>query len=269
MNRVATWLGSMSVVLSALGCGGSPTVPANVAAPKPKLHIAAASDLQVALPVLAERFTKRTGTEVSLTFDASGRLARQIKEGAPYDVFLAANRSFVQGLADDGLVQPNSVHPYALGSLVLAIYPEVAGAVQSIADLSLPEVKKIALANPATAPYGAAGKQALERAGLWAKLEPRIVQSDSVRQALQFVETGNAEAGLVGKSGALASKKIQVVDVDKGLYDPIVQALGIVARTKLSSDAQRFCEFMLSQEGQAGLLEFGFEKADGVANKSQ
>lgn len=263
--RGVLWLWMVS---AALGCGASPTVPAKVAAPGAPLRVAAASDLQTALPVLAERFTKQTGIEVSLTFDSSGRLAQQIKEGAPFDVFLAANQTFVQGLADDGAVRPDSVHPYALGALVLAVHPDAGTAIQSIADLTRPEVKKIGLANPATAPYGAAGKQALERAELWDKVQPKIVQSDSVRQALQFVETGNAEAGLVGKSSALASKAVRIVEVDKALYDPIVQGLGIVARTKLPSEAQQFTDFVLGNEGQDGLIEFGFARVEPVSTKS-
>lgn len=260
MLRAAVWLSGIAIACLATGCGGSPTVPAKVAAPGPPLRIAAASDLQAALPVLGERFTKQTGIALSLTFGASGQLAEQVKGGAPFDVFLAANESFVKTLADAGTVQANSVRPYALGSLVVAVYPDSGASIQSVADLSRPEVKKIALANPATAPYGAAGKQALERAQLWETVQPRIVPSESVRQALQFVETGNAEAGLVGKSIALASKKVRIVEVDRKLYDPIVQALGIVAGSKRPKDAQRFCEFLLSQEGQDGLMEFGFSK---------
>lgn len=257
------------IVLTALGCGGSPAVPEKAAPPRSPLRIAAASDLQTALPVLAERFTKRTGVEVSLTFESSGRLAQQIKEGAPFDVFLAANQAFVKGLADAGAVRPDSVRPYALGALVLAVHAEAGPAVRSISDLTRPEVKKIGLANPATAPYGAAGKQALERAELWDMVQTKIVQSDSVRQALQFVETGNAEAGLVGKSSALASKGVRIVEIDKSLYDPIVQGLGIVAGTKLPSEAQQFADFVLSDEGQEGLVEFGFTRVGPASEKSR
>lgn len=259
MVRAGVRLLELTIIITIIGCGGGPTVPANATAPAP-LRIAAASDLQTALPVLGERFTKQTGIELSLTFGASGQLAEQIKGGAPFDVFLAANQSFVKQLADEGDVRPDSVQPYALGSLVLSVHPEVSESVHALADLAKPAVKKIALASPATAPYGAAGKQALERAKLWATIEPKVVPSESVRQALQFVETGNAEAGLVGKSIALASRKVRVVEIDRALYDPIVQGLGIVARSKRADDARRFCDFMLSVEGQDGLAEFGFAK---------
>ena len=108
-----------------------------------------------------------TQIEVSPTFGASGQLAEQIKAGAPFDVFLAANQTFVEDLAAGGFVRPESVRAYARGTLVLVVHRDAAEAIRSLADLTKPEVKKIALANPAFAPYGAAGKQALERAGLW------------------------------------------------------------------------------------------------------
>ena len=228
------------------------------ATPKPEpLHVAAASDLREALPVLARRFTETTHVEVVPIYGASGQLAEQIKAGAPFDVFLAANRKFVEDLAAGGFVRPSSVVPYAQGTLVLAVHRESGAAIQELADVSKPEIKRIALANPAFAPYGAAGKQALERAGLWADVEPRIVQAESVRQALQFVETGNAEVGLVGKASA-AGAPVRVVAIDPALYDPIIQGLGIVARTR-SRSAEAFSAFVLGTEGQKILADFGFK----------
>ncbi len=250
------------LVLAALGwasgCGNSQQPPA--AAPKPEpLRVASASDLQTALPVLAARFTKKSGVEVSPTFGASGQLAEQIKAAAPFDVFLSANRSFVEDLAKDGAVVPESVSTYAFGSLVLAVHPDSGASIHALTDLSSsPDIKRIAIANPAFAPYGVAGKQALERSEVWKKVEPKIVQTESVRQALQFVETGNAEAALVGKSIASASRKVRLIEIDRALYKPIVQGLGIVTRTKRLPDAQKFVDFLLSVEGQNGFAEFGF-----------
>ncbi len=225
------------------------------------LRIAAASDLQLALPKLLDRFQAGTGIVLTPVFLASGKLAEQIKQGAPFDVFMAANESFVRDLADGGFIRPESVHPYVRGSLVLAVYHELGETVRSLADLDKPEVKKIALANPATAPYGKAGKQALERASLWEKLQPKIVQADSVRQALLYAQKGDAEAALVGRAIA-AVPEIRAVEIDPGLYDPIVQALGIVQATNRRTDAEAFARFVLGAEGQAILKEFGFQPAE-------
>ena len=133
------------------------------------MRIAAASDLQLALPKLRDRFQARTGIATELAFGASGRLAEQIKAGAPFDVFLAANQAFVRDLADGGSSSPNRSIPTP-GDRWCWPFSMSWDQVRSLADLTKPELKKIALANPATAPYGKAGKQALERAGLWARL---------------------------------------------------------------------------------------------------
>jgi molybdate transport system substrate-binding protein len=219
--------------------------------------VAAASDLQTVLPRISERFQARTGIATSFTFGASGQLAEQIKQGAPFDVFLAANESFVRDLAGGGFIRPDSVHAYARGSLVLAINRDAGVEVRSLADLTRPEIKKIALANPATAPYGKAGKQALERSGLWDQLQPRIALAESVRQALVYAQKGDAEAALVGRAIA-AAPEVRVVEIDTGLYDPIIQALGIVSETKRLADAEQCARFVLGEEGQGILKEFGF-----------
>jgi molybdate transport system substrate-binding protein len=243
-------------LVAAIGCDGTRAKPG----PPAPLRIAAASDLQVALPKLKDQFQASTGIATELSFGASGRLAEQIKAGAPFDVFLAANQAFVRDLAEGGFVKRESVHHYARGSLVLAVYHELGDQVRSLADLTKPELKKIALANPATAPYGKAGKQALERAGLWAQLEPKIVLADSVGQALLYAQKGDAEAALVGR--AIASVPgVQVVEVDPQLYDPIVQALGIVAASSRTADAEQFARFVLGEDGQRILRESGFAPA--------
>ncbi len=250
------------------GCGkpARDAIPdsAAKAGPPGPLRVAAASDLQAALPKLAERFRARNGIAITPAFQSSGVLSQQIKQGAPFDVFLSANESFVRDLAGGGFIRPGSVHAYARGSLVLAVYGELGGRVESLADLTRPEVKKIALANPETAPYGRAGKQALERAGLWGKLQPRIVIAESVRQALLYAQKGDAEAALVGRAIADVPE-VRAIEVDAGLYDPIVQALGIVATTPRPADAEAFAAFVLGEEGQAILKQYGFRagRADG------
>jgi molybdate transport system substrate-binding protein len=252
--------------ISMSGCGaekGAATAPSSgqekpSAAPAAQpLRIAAASDLQLALPRLAKAFQDATGIEVSSSFLASGQLAAQIEQGAPFDVFMAANQTFVRDLASGGFITADSVQPYANGSLVLAVFRELGPDVGGLSDLANPAVKKIALAQPETAPYGKAGKQALERAGLWETLKPKIVFAESVRQALLYAQKGDAEVALVGR--ALAGvPEVVTVDVDRTLYDPIVQALGIVAASKRPADGRRFAAFVLSDRGQAILKEFGF-----------
>jgi molybdate transport system substrate-binding protein len=238
--------------LATVGCGGAEKPPPAASGP---LRVAAASDLREALPVLAARFTEKTGVAVVPTFGASGQLVEQIRAGAPFDLFLSANVKFVQDLAQAGLIRPSSVKPYARGTLVLAVHHEAGGAIETLADLRKAEVKKIALANPALAPYGIAGKQALERAGLWEDVRPKIVQAESVSQALEYVRTGNAEAGFVGRS-IVGGRQVRVLVVDPALYDPIVQGMGIVASPRTET-AEAFHAFILGPEGRKILADHG------------
>lgn len=278
-RAVHAWLIAV-IGFATWGCGDSgrnpPAAPLTTEAqgnpsPGSPLRIAAASDLQAALPELANRFRAMTGIESSLTFGPSGQLAEQIKQGAPFDVFLSANESFVRNLAAGALIMPDSVRPYARGSLVLAVYHTFGEQVRSLNDLSIPQVRKIALANPATAPYGKAGKQALERAGLWEKVQPKIVFAESVRQALLYAQRGDAEAAIVGKAIANVPE-IRTVQIDATLHDPIIQALGVVRATSRVADAEHFVRFVLDQEGQSILKEFGFASPGeelGAASREQ
>ena len=264
-HRVALWITAaiawfvIAVTIASIvpGCGGAAAEPA-------RLRVAAASDLEHALPILAAAFRSRGGVEVVPSFGASGQLAEQIRQGAPFDVFLSADRKFVERLAGEGIVKPDSVRPYAQGSLVLALDAKSALDVKGLADLAQPGIKFVAIANPETAPYGRAAKQALERAGLFESIRPKLVQAGSVRQALQMVQSGNAEVGIVGRSIADA-KGIRSVPLPSDGYDPIVQHLGVVARPARSEDAAKFVDFLLSADGQGMLADFGFAKPSEAA----
>jgi len=249
MNRRYCLLSMLALALAA-GCGRPSTgiVP---------LRIAAASDLQVALPEVLDAFRKSTGVEAESTYGASGQLAAQIRQGSPVDLFLAANRTYVDDLAKSGDIQSDSVRPYAVGALVLAVRAESTGLVRSLADLAKPEVARVAIANPEIAPYGAAAKQALQRAGLWAAVEPKLAVAGSVRQALEAVRSGNADAGLVGRS-LVAGDAVAVVEVDVKFYDPLVQGLGVVASSSRGEDAVRLSAFILGAEGRSILARHGF-----------
>ena len=242
----------LPLALMAAGC--EPPAP-----PLPQVRVAAASDLQQALPILASAFRQAHAIEVVPTFGASGQLAEQVRQGAPFDVFLSANRDFVDGLAKAGVVKPGSVRPYARGELAMAVNKIWGVKLWSLQDLTRPEVKKIAIANPETAPYGMAAKQALRRAGLWDSLKPKIVPAESVRQALQFVQSGNAEVGLVGRSIADVPEAV-AVRLPLDAYDPIIQALGVVARADHPDEAALFVDFLLSEVGQGILRDLGFGK---------
>jgi molybdate transport system substrate-binding protein len=222
------------------------------------LRVAAASDLQGVLPSLTDRFTASSGVTVTSVFGASGQLAQQIRQGAPFDVFLSANMAFIRDLTKEGLIESDTVGAYARGRLVLVVNRDVKATIEGLADLSRPEVKRVAIANPETAPYGLAARQALEKSGLWERLRPKLAEAESVRQALQYVQTGNAEAGLVAHSVA-GVPEVRSTEVDPALHEPILQGLGVVARSDHGESARKFTRFLLGGEGREVLVSHGFE----------
>jgi molybdate transport system substrate-binding protein len=166
--------------------------------------------------------------------------------------------AFVRDLAGDGLIEPDTVRPYARGRLVLVVNRASGVTVEGLAALARPEVKRVIIANPGFAPYGRAARQVLERAGLWEGLKPKLVQAETVRQALQYVQTGSAEVGLVAHSVA-GVPEVRPIGIDPALYEPILQGLGVVARSSRGDPARQFARFLLGGEGQKILASYGFD----------
>ncbi len=214
------------------------------------LTVAAAADLIQAQPELAAAFEKRSQVRVIFSPGASGELAQQIANGAPFDVFLSANEKYVKDLVENGFVFSNSVVVYAQGRLGLWSRD---GKVGSLNELNEAKVRIVALPNPRFAPYGLAAQQLLEAVGLWKTLQPKIVLGENVSQAMQFAETGNADAVIT--SWTLVARRGGVLLPAE--HAPILQAAGIVARTKLPELARRFVEFLRSPEGRAVLAKHG------------
>lgn len=252
MHRAASL--ALMTLLAVAGCSGWPGDAGSARRP---LRIAAAADLQRALPDVLAAYGDRDGPVAPPTFGASGDLAEQIRGGAPFDVFLSADLTLPKALEGEGHVEAGSVVPYARGSLVLLVHPDVAAAVASLADLAKPEVRKVAIANPEVAPYGKAARAALEKAGLWEPLQAKIVPAGSVSQASLHVEEGNADAALVSRS-LVAGAKSKAVEVDPALYPPRMQGLGITARSPNKARAREFIAFLLGEEGRRVLAGHGF-----------
>jgi molybdate transport system substrate-binding protein len=223
-----------------------------------ELLVAAAADLSYAFDEIGALFEAQTGARVTFSYGSSGLLASQIEGGLPADIYSSADTRYVDQLAEKGLIVPGSERVYALGRLALASATRSGLALNALSELRRPEVKQIAIANPQHAPYGRAAQEALKSAGLWAELEPRIVYGQNVRQATQFVESGNAEAGLIALSLAINSSDLTYVLVDDSLHLPIRQELAIVAGTNNEELARRFVAFLTGAEGQAVMEKYGF-----------
>jgi molybdate transport system substrate-binding protein len=224
--------------------------------------VAAAASLHGVMTRLVAGHEARGEGPVTLVFGASGQLAQQITNGAPYDVFLSANRAWVERLMRGDHVRPGTVTPFAAGRLVLllATHAELENA-PALADgavlarLRGDAFRHIALANPAHAPYGVAARQALQRAGLWEALGDKLVYGENVRQAQQFVESGNADAGLVALS-LLGQPHGVWREVDHRLYAPVEHTYAIARDAPHPAAAAAFTR-MLATPAAARILESG------------
>jgi molybdate transport system substrate-binding protein len=186
---------------------------------------------------------------VVFTLASSGSLAHQVENGAPFDVFLSANDQYVKDLAASGHVDPSSVIVYATGRLALWSRD---GSVKSLDDLKKPSVKHLAIPNPEHAPYGVAARQALEDRKLWTQIQPKIVYGENVSQALQFAESGNADAVITSWT-LLKGRGILLPD---SWHKPIRQAGAVVKSSRQTALAQEFLKFLASPEGRK-ILESG------------
>jgi molybdate transport system substrate-binding protein len=226
--------------------------------------IAAASNLNVALPEVARQFARDDGARVDLVFGASGALTRQIRDGAPFEMFLAADEEFPDKLAAAGLTRDSGV-VYAVGRLVifapkgspLSPDEQLAGLTRS---LSAGAVRRFAIANPEVAPYGRAAEAVLRKRGLWEPLRPYLVLGDTIAQAAQFATTGNAAGGIIAYSLVLAPGL-----ADRGTYallpetdhPPLRQKMVLLKRA--GPVAERFFQYLQSSKAQAILRRYGFE----------
>lgn len=223
------------------------------------VRVAAAADLAHAFPEVGRAFEAQTGQKVEFSFGASGLLAKQLADGAPYDVFAAANSSFVDEAVAAGACDGATKAQYARGRLVAWVSKSKGIAPPTtLAELRSDRFVKIAIANPEHAPYGRAAKQALQRAGVWQAVEPKIVYGENVVQTMQFAESGNAEVALVALSLARAHPDGAAVDIDASLHDPLDQALVACSRGKASEPGRAFAQFVNSPSGRAIMTRFGF-----------
>ncbi len=228
-----------------------------------EITVAAAADLNYAMKDLAAQFQQKTGNKVSLSFGASGNFYSQIQGGAPFDAFFSADADYPQKLAAAGKVDKGSVRTYALGHLVLWIpNSSTLDLLKLKMDVLLdPSVRKIAIANPEHAPYGRAAIAALEHYQFKGLLDDKLVLGENVSQAAQFVQSGNAQAGLIAESLAMSppmKSAGRFWELSADSYPEIQQAAGILTSSKRKATAQAFVDFVTSPEGARILQQYGF-----------
>jgi len=243
---------ALGALLLALLC------PAALPAAPPPLLISAAAALRDVCECLEPEFEAAAGIPVQFNFGATGKLAAQIEQGAPVDLLLEADTAAPGRLETLGLALPGSLAVYARGRLALWWPAEWGLDFGGLEDLGRGEVRRIALADPRLAPYGLAAEQALRAAGLWERLQPRLVFAENVAQALQYAETGNAEAALVAFSLCRQAQGRWIM-VPAELHQPLDQALVLVRDSPRVREARSFAAFLLGTQGQGILRSFGYE----------
>lgn len=248
---------AVAIVTCATACAAAPPPPA----------IAAASDLSFALTDIANRFTRDHGGRVNLVFGSSGVLTRQIRDGAPFELFLSADEAFVDQLVTAGLTRDRGM-PYALGRIVLFA---PAGSPLTPAEgldglgrlFNGGQAGRLAIANPEHAPYGRAAEAALRTHGIWDAVSPHLVLGENVSQAAQFATTGNTIGGIIAYSLALAPPL-----KDRGTYalipaedhPPLRQRMVLLNRAGAVAD--RFYRYLQEPEARAILQRYGFALPD-------
>jgi molybdate transport system substrate-binding protein len=222
-----------------------------------EILVAAAASLQFAFQDIATLYEQETGHHVRLVFGSSGQLTQQIENGAPYDLFVAANQEYVDRLVGQDLAVGDSVMVYARGRIVLAANRQAELKVEQLEDLLDPAVRHIAIANPQHAPYGLAAQQALQTAGLWEQVQDKLVLAENVRQALQYVQSGDAQAGIIALSEANVPE-ISWVLIDEALHVSLDQSLAVLVSAREPELARQFAAYINGPTGRPIMRLYGF-----------
>ena len=224
----------------------------------PKLRIAAAADLTLAFKEIATQFEQETKIPTEITFGSTGTTAMQIENGAPYDVFAAADVSYIDGLNKKGLILDGTQQLYGQGRIGIATLKGSNLEIKELKDLmDNPKIKKIAIAEPSHAPYGKAAKQAFEHLNLWDKVQSKMVYGQNIQDTLSTLKSGNVDTAII----ALSIYKAEEVDftlIDGSLHDPLNQTMAILKSTKQEENSRKFVAFVNGEKGRVVMKKYGF-----------
>ncbi len=231
-----------------------------------RITIAAASDLQFALPEITAQFQKETGYTVRLTFGSSGNFFSQIQNGAPFDLFLSADLAYPKKLEAAGLAEPGTLYRYAAGRIVLWVPKESPiDTDRGLLVLTEAGIHRIAIANPQHAPYGRAAVAALRHAGIYECVRGKLVLGENISQAAQFVESANADIGILALSLAQApalKTKGRYFEIPESFHPPIEQGVILLKSSHEKKAAQQFLDFLRKPEIVKLMRSYGFSVAD-------
>ncbi|MEA5420726.1 molybdate ABC transporter substrate-binding protein [Spirulina sp. CCNP1310] len=226
--------------------------------PNPSLlTVSAAANLQAVLPVMGERWERTTGGAIAFNFGSTGQLAQQIERGAAVDLFLAADQDLIEALDRQGLIRSGSKRIYAVGRIVIWQRQDSPLRLATLADLTRPEVQRVAIANPNHAPYGIAARQALESAGIWAELQPKLILGENIQQAQHYAAMGNVDVAITALSLSM-NRPGRWTLIPAELHTPLTQMLAIPRHAPHPELAQAFADFITGEEGRSLLTAQGF-----------
>ena len=258
MRRVS-WkirLALMAIVALAISAGWAREAGAD------EISVAAAADLTFAFKDIAAKFQAQTGTQVKLSLGSSGNFFSQIQNGAPYDLFFSADMGYATKLEGAGLTEPGSLTEYAIGRIVLWTPNSSKVDVNSgLAVLKDPSIRKIAIANPEHAPYGRAAVAALKHENLYAQIKDKLVMGENISQTAQFVQSGNADIGIIALSLAIAPAMKDTgkyLTIPQDDYPTIEQAAVILKSSQKKDSAHKFLTFLKTPEISALMKRYGF-----------
>lgn len=249
------WL--MLVSVPAVACSKQAADGSRSSDASDPLRVAVASNFAKQLGSIASAFESEVDCKVEISSGSTGKLYAQIQNGAPYDVFLAADERRPKLLEQDGAAEPGSRFAYANGRLALygSALKHPSDGTQ---DLEQAEFQHLAIANPKTAPYGAAAKQVLTQLGLWTRLQARIVRGESITQAHQFVASGAAELGFVALASVVDQPEADYWLVPDELHSPIRQDAVLLARKTRHPAAERFFQFLKTEQVKRTIKAAGY-----------
>lgn len=225
-----------------------------------KIMIAAAADLKFAMEEIITGFNKNhSGDEVQVVYGSSGKFHTQIRQGAPFDLYFSADIAYPRELVKQGN-SASEARSYAVGRIVLW-GADLDAAKMTLASLADPKITRIAIANPKHAPYGKRAEEALRSAGLWDKVQPKLVFGENVSQTAQYVQSGNAQVGIIALSLVLnpeLSRKGSFYLIPGAMHTPLEQGYIITKRGALKPLAKQFAEYMGTKQARGIMTKYGF-----------
>ncbi|WP_432358894.1 molybdate ABC transporter substrate-binding protein [Sporosarcina sp. UB5] len=257
MNRFITYMFLLVIVAIPIGC----STKGEQLGAKKELVISAASSLTDALIELKHEYEYESD-DVSITFNfgSSGKLATQIEQGAPVDIFLSASMVDMERLKDKALVIESTVVDFAENSLVLIVNKNVQNPITSFNQLTEEGIHHLSIGEPNTVPAGKYTKEALEHMQLWTSLQNKLVMGSDVRQVLTHVEMGNVDYGIVYATDAWFSEKVTVVaEANPSWHSRIAYPGAVVSNSKHQANAQDFLHFVAGEKGKEILRKYGFK----------